>query len=789
MSQTKKIELLADDLAKRVGVQRLANRPNVNANQYGEAGLSASDLKKRFDAFPEELRIKINEIINMLGGDEATSYIAINYNGIPVKEGATRPENLYDLLMLIANGDFANNFIRVNQTGTANSWWLEDIINELHKNVADLTESTGNNRNDINKIINDTSVTLEATATGHRVNIKLAGETVSFEITNGKNGTEINFVRLHGGMDEDVTFYEFPYLPVGRVFYDGDTGGFYRVTALDEDWLGQIKATYLGGGAAGKDGVSPTVEISEIEGGHRVSITDKDGTKSFDVMDGASDSPEIIITENAVGYWWNNNGVPTFYTPAEGGTCSKETNYIKATEGDVFKVTTRGSDGHCANGAWYDVNQNLVSVIIFEDEEQSNITTRITAPAGVSYVRFFSMTWWEDITDVTLEVEYMGNNASSNTGTSSPLKGKKIVYDGDSICSSWGTSTNGGSYPKIIADIVGGTYDNQGVGGGRIVTAEGSTDTFHSIVDNIVNLPTDGDLYCFEGGVNDHWHGVPLGTFSESDYTGELDKTTYCGALETIFRYAITHFVGKPICYIITHKCPTSAFSSGYYGSTDTFADFRKKALGICEKYSIPVYDAWKDSGINSWNASQLANYFIISESTGTGDGTHPNEQGYRRYYVPQLIDLFERIMPIGATEPEAPTEPTYTNLLDEAGWTKGVYLSGGAEKTDENAYTTGYLPVTDKGTIYLKNVTMPDESGHGNRIDFYNEDKSFMGSVSLLTGGGQDVEYDSSGNLIRFYFHIDNSRFIRLSAWNIDETSIITYNEPIIANHTYVLG
>lgn len=36
----------------------------------------------------------------------------------------------------------------------------------------------------------------------------------------------------------------------------------------------------------GKDGVSPEVEVSAIDGGHRVSITDANGTESFDVMDG-----------------------------------------------------------------------------------------------------------------------------------------------------------------------------------------------------------------------------------------------------------------------------------------------------------------------------------------------------------------------------------------------------------------------------------------------------------------------------------------------------------------------
>ena len=39
-------------------------------------------------------------------------------------------------------------------------------------------------------------------------------------------------------------------------------------------------------GAPGNDGFSPTVEVAPIEGGNRVVITDKDGAKSFDVMDG-----------------------------------------------------------------------------------------------------------------------------------------------------------------------------------------------------------------------------------------------------------------------------------------------------------------------------------------------------------------------------------------------------------------------------------------------------------------------------------------------------------------------
>lgn len=41
----------------------------------------------------------------------------------------------------------------------------------------------------------------------------------------------------------------------------------------------------------GKDGVSPTVAVSDISGGHRVSITDKNGTKTVDVMNGEKGEP------------------------------------------------------------------------------------------------------------------------------------------------------------------------------------------------------------------------------------------------------------------------------------------------------------------------------------------------------------------------------------------------------------------------------------------------------------------------------------------------------------------
>lgn len=53
-------------------------------------------------------------------------------------------------------------------------------------------------------------------------------------------------------------------------------------------------------GADGKDGVSPTVYISEIEGGHSVEITDVNGVQYFDVMDGKDGQGASITVDSAL---------------------------------------------------------------------------------------------------------------------------------------------------------------------------------------------------------------------------------------------------------------------------------------------------------------------------------------------------------------------------------------------------------------------------------------------------------------------------------------------------------
>lgn len=67
-----------------------------------------------------------------------------------------------------------------------------------------------------------------------------------------------------------------------------------RVTITDKDGAKSFDVMNGDDGTNGIDGVSPTVTVTDINGGHRVAITDATGTKTFDVMDGTQEISEAV---------------------------------------------------------------------------------------------------------------------------------------------------------------------------------------------------------------------------------------------------------------------------------------------------------------------------------------------------------------------------------------------------------------------------------------------------------------------------------------------------------------
>ena len=221
------------------------------------------------------------------------------------------------------------------------------------------------------------------------------------------------------------------------------------------------------------------------------------------------------------------------------------------------------------------------------------------------------------------------------------LYGKKILYNGDSICESrmTGFSANGGAYPVMIGEITGGTYENRAVGGATLAQSSAP----HNICDDITNMSSSGDLICLDGGINDYWNNIPLGEFNPIAFHNTLDLTTITGALESIFRQSIDKWVGKPIVFIIIHKVTGTAFNTNTAGYT--FENVRARIIEVCEKYSIPYIDIWGEGGLNPYMDS-LNNAYMNGGANIHPDGCHPDAQGYMKYYVPRLIAEFEKILP-----------------------------------------------------------------------------------------------------------------------------------------------
>ena len=116
---------------KQMGVQALADRPNA-PQQYGQSGLSPTELKRWFDKLATLLSRKVNELQEAINGEEASKYI-----GIAIGEYKT----LDDLLVGMQDGTFAENVLKLmpNENALAPAA-LQDIIYGVAQSISDIEE-------------------------------------------------------------------------------------------------------------------------------------------------------------------------------------------------------------------------------------------------------------------------------------------------------------------------------------------------------------------------------------------------------------------------------------------------------------------------------------------------------------------------------------------------------------------------------------------------------------------------------------------------------------------------
>jgi lysophospholipase L1-like esterase len=235
------------------------------------------------------------------------------------------------------------------------------------------------------------------------------------------------------------------------------------------------------------------------------------------------------------------------------------------------------------------------------------------------------------------------------------------------------------------------TVQNIGTSEGTIVRYQ----SYFCISESIANLRSDADFVLLEGGGNDAWYGtqvIPLGTLS-SGYSATLDTTTFAGAFENMLKSAIARFQNAKIGYIFPHKCIANFDSPN--------GAYRNMAISALEKWGIPYCDL---------NVSVPPLGYIDSlKSTYTaGDGIHPNEAGYRTFYVPKIVAFMQTML-------------TDKSLINKTVTANGTYI---ASDDDADGYDSVTVNVSGSGSS--KNVQTEQSTSRRNN--------TALGSVTSLT-------------------------------------------------------
>lgn len=216
---------------------------------------------------------------------------------------------------------------------------------------------------------------------------------------------------------------------------------------------------------------------------------------------------------------------------------------------------------------------------------------------------------------------------SSNSDLYLKLHGKKILNYGDSIAFGGGFS---GGYAGIIANEYGMTVQDRSASGSTLHYMEGrgciaSRISGDEIYPNIDYVFVNGGYNDVANETGNDW----IGNLS-NDYNGSYNASTLYGALELSCKILKTKYPKAKVIFIITPKI-RSSFQPVWDGETASFNAVHKAIIEVCQKWSCGYVDLFTKSDFNS----KFTQYY---QYTANSDGIHPTEEGYRLFYVPQIL-------------------------------------------------------------------------------------------------------------------------------------------------------
>lgn len=202
------------------------------------------------------------------------------------------------------------------------------------------------------------------------------------------------------------------------------------------------------------------------------------------------------------------------------------------------------------------------------------------------------------------------------------LRGKKIVFLGDSITQGAGATNEENVYLEVCAKKLGAKAVNFGVGGTRIApqitpSAEAFCDEYFLL--RAKKMDKDADLVVVFGGTNDFGHGdAPFGRI------GDKDPAMFCGAYDALIEYLMATY-GKEkliIVYPLRRRNETATNGDGSKAEgSKPLAEYHDAEKAIAEKCGLRSVDFWNDGDLNPNTPDGNENF---------ADGLHPNDIGHR---------------------------------------------------------------------------------------------------------------------------------------------------------------
>ena len=144
-------------------------------------------------------------------------------------------------------------------------------------------------------------------------------------------------------------------------------------------------------GDPGKDGISPTLSVSNITGGHRITIKDASGTKSVDVKDGVNGKDAVVsyaAVVNALGYRPYKPGAKLDASALVGGINS------------IINSDSAVSINPAINGAGFNIHRGGSVKIYFGEYEipiKDSAAEFLFDGSSRTYVNFPQPVTWADI--------------------------------------------------------------------------------------------------------------------------------------------------------------------------------------------------------------------------------------------------------------------------------------------------------------------------------------------------------------------------------------------------------